>query len=382
MSLPCEHEWELNRENIRPLRGGRSVHAINTVFGGAKVSMKEAEAKFESDLKKAEESSDPVEICVKYVAWFEEQFPSGKQSHLCPMLTRIINKFGHREEYLNDERMLKIWFKLVENRGNASPEAIFERAFTAGCCRRMAKFYIRWAEIHEDMRDIEGARAIFNRARENRAEPLSLLNEAVDEFEMRQLRALTEMDTCTDEDADVAPNEPMRIALGGLTGLGRDLRAPAVRNAVTVADGLRSGAQRQAPFGVFVDGTNSSTSANAFMVFEGGEASNEQNVLIPQHFGEDLARVEIAENRWEPAKWKQSHIGSFVKSKQIPPAAFDVFDEVEYKKQKKERKEREKANSCLLIRDEVISPEELFAMDNGELPVDVSVEPPTHLTTD
>lgn len=72
--------------------------------------------------------------------------------------------------------------------------------------------------MREDMRDIEGARAIFNRARENRAEPLSVLNQAVDDFEMRQLRALTEVDTASDEDADVAPNEPVRIALGGLTG--------------------------------------------------------------------------------------------------------------------------------------------------------------------
>lgn len=29
-----EHYWELNRENIKPLRGGRNVHAINHVFSG------------------------------------------------------------------------------------------------------------------------------------------------------------------------------------------------------------------------------------------------------------------------------------------------------------------------------------------------------------
>lgn len=41
-----------------------------------------------------------------------------------------------------------------------------------------------------------------------------------------------------------------------------------MRSAVMVADGLRSGAQQQSQFAVFADGATSSTSANAFSVFE------------------------------------------------------------------------------------------------------------------
>ena len=41
------------------------------------MSIREAEEKFESDLQKAEESADALEICSKYVAWFEERFPTG-----------------------------------------------------------------------------------------------------------------------------------------------------------------------------------------------------------------------------------------------------------------------------------------------------------------
>lgn len=34
MADATEHEWELSRENIRPLRSGRKVKSINNVFGG------------------------------------------------------------------------------------------------------------------------------------------------------------------------------------------------------------------------------------------------------------------------------------------------------------------------------------------------------------
>lgn len=75
------------------------------------------------------------------------EITAGKQSHLFSMLTRIINTFGYREEFLNDERMLKFWIKLTENKSDANIDTFFERAYIAGCCRRLAKFYVRWAEV-------------------------------------------------------------------------------------------------------------------------------------------------------------------------------------------------------------------------------------------
>lgn len=71
----------------------------------------------------------------------------GKQSYLFSVLTRIINTFGYREEFLNDERMLKFWIKLTESKSDVNVDTFFERAYFAGCCRRLAKFYIRWAEV-------------------------------------------------------------------------------------------------------------------------------------------------------------------------------------------------------------------------------------------
>ncbi|MFH4984091.1 hypothetical protein AB6A40_010800 [Gnathostoma spinigerum] len=71
------HEWELNRENIRPLRGGCNVESLNSVFGGPRFTLADADAKFEEDFKAAETSEDPLEICCTFVLWFENNFPTG-----------------------------------------------------------------------------------------------------------------------------------------------------------------------------------------------------------------------------------------------------------------------------------------------------------------
>lgn len=63
------------------------------------------------------------------------------------MLTKMINTFGYRKEYRNDKRMLKLWIKLTENKTDISSAVLFERAYLAGCCRQLAEFYIRWAEV-------------------------------------------------------------------------------------------------------------------------------------------------------------------------------------------------------------------------------------------
>lgn len=51
------------------------------------------------------------------------------------------------KKYTNDERMMKLWFKLADNSTTTSPDAFLERAFIAGCFRRLSAFYVRWAEV-------------------------------------------------------------------------------------------------------------------------------------------------------------------------------------------------------------------------------------------
>ncbi|VDD95623.1 unnamed protein product [Enterobius vermicularis] len=308
MSAPSEYEWELSRENIRPLRGGRNVRSINTAFGVDRESVYEAEEKFEMVMEEAEGAEDALELCSKFVAWFEEAFPTGKQSHLYKFLVRIINKFGNREAYRDDKRMMKLWFKLAENKPTVSAEAFFERAYTAGCCRRFAQFYIRWAELREAGGDLNGARTILLRGKENGAEPDAALNDALDALEMRHARLLQE------EDGEFDPDswEPQRIALGGLDC---STATPLYRDASSVAVGIAHNEQKmQKP----------SSNKCTFEVFQGDDGLDTSD-LVPHYFGDDLGRISFEDNKKDPTKWKDLGIGIIKKSIKRVDCPFEVL---------------------------------------------------------
>ncbi|EFO22871.2 hypothetical protein LOAG_05615 [Loa loa] len=351
MADATEHEWELSRENIRPLRSGRKVKSINNVFGGVKITMTEAEKRFESDFEQAKASDDPLDICLHHVTWFEEHFPTGKQSHLFSILTRIINTFGYREEFLNDERMLKFWIKLIENKSDANVDAFFERAYLAGCCRRLAKFYVRWAEIRENQRDINGARIVLKRGRDHCAEPLELLNEASDALEMRQIRALRNFSDSENDLIDEGELSAQRLALGQLTGLGPNLEAPVFRDTSKRPGSLHPGTRSRRLEG--------GKTGNAFQVYQGEEAFDDENLLVPKCFGDNLARVAFVQNSWDPTKWNDARIDGIPKKRnEIHRAAFTVFNEDE--EEAKDRKQPSR-RARLFISNKVISMEELFA---------------------
>ncbi|CAG9540756.1 unnamed protein product [Cercopithifilaria johnstoni] len=351
MTDAAQHEWELSRENIRPLRSGRRVKFLNSVFGGAKITINEAEKRFENDFEQAKASDNPLDICLRYINWFEEHFPTGwKQSHLFSILTRIINTFGHREEFLNDERMLKFWIKLIENKSDANADAFFERAYLSGCCRHLAKFYVRWAEIRENSHDISGARMVLKRGREHCAEPLRLLNEASDGLEMRQIRAFQNFSDSENDLIDETELSMQRLALGQLTGLGPNHEAPVFRNASERPGSLHPGIRSSRLKG--------SRTENAFQIYQGEEASDDENLLIPKSFGDDLAHVAFVQNSWDPTKWKDARIDGIPKRSKIRHAAFTVYndsgEEVNDRKQSNRR-------ARLFISNKVISMEELFA---------------------
>jgi hypothetical protein len=112
------------------------------------ITVEEAERKFLKEFANAATKEDPLDSMSQYVTWFEEHFPSGKQKYFYPILYKICTTYGPMNNYKNDERLLKIWMKLVEN----FPEsglAVMEFAFTKDSCRQLAKFYINWSEMYQ-----------------------------------------------------------------------------------------------------------------------------------------------------------------------------------------------------------------------------------------
>ncbi|MFH4983680.1 hypothetical protein AB6A40_010389 [Gnathostoma spinigerum] len=283
---------------------------------------------------------------------------SGKQAHLYRYLQRIINSYGYKEEYINDERMMKMWFKLADSKsGQLSGSVLLERAFNAGCCRCLAKFYVRWAEIREDANDISGARTVLELGRRNNAQPGEMLIAASDALEMRQIRLLSE------EDSDLEWSQPeeyeeQRLALGGLKGIGRNKAAPAMRFAERTAEGLLSNHQD-------LQSSTKPQQKSVFTVFEGSPC--DEPILVPQDFTAELGHVEFVQNTKDPMKWKDARITGSRKCVARENPTFRVFDETAYQQKRHDKKELSK-NSKLVVANEVSQTERKAFIHNVDVP--------------
>ncbi|CEF61745.1 Mitotic checkpoint serine/threonine-protein kinase BUB1 beta [Strongyloides ratti] len=196
-----DKEWMSSRENIIPLKGGRSMKILNSVLSNS-ITIKEAEKKFEFIFEESKKNKDPLSIIWDYIKWFENIFPTGKQKTLFPMLWRSVNFYSNSHEYENDERLIKLWIKLCDNYPTRSL-AIFECAFTKGVGRYSALFYISWSEVYEVWGSERKARETLKMGLKYGATPISLINKAIDNFEMRCIKKSLDKNNFNDDDSDM-----------------------------------------------------------------------------------------------------------------------------------------------------------------------------------
>uniref|UniRef100_A0A0K0ERE8 BUB1 N-terminal domain-containing protein n=1 Tax=Strongyloides stercoralis TaxID=6248 RepID=A0A0K0ERE8_STRER len=200
-SMVNEEKWMSNRENIIPLKGGRSMKILNSVLNQS-ITTKEAEEKFEVAFEESKNSDDPLSIIWDYIKWFENIFPTGKQKTLFPLLWRSVSYYSNCQDYENDERLVKLWLKLCDNYPTRSL-AILECAFTKGVGRYSALFYISWAEIYETWGSEGKARETLKMGLKYGATPITSINKAIDNFEMRCIKRSLEKNNYVDEDSDM-----------------------------------------------------------------------------------------------------------------------------------------------------------------------------------
>ncbi|GMT28466.1 hypothetical protein PFISCL1PPCAC_19763, partial [Pristionchus fissidentatus] len=189
-------EWELNRENIQPLRKGRHASAVTSLGSrpmSASARTAQAEERINQVLVKLEEPNETDLLCEvsSFITWFEDHIMIGKQKMLYEFLWKCINKLTSLEHYKNDERILKVWQKLAENSlGNDSN--IFAHANSIGSLKGFAQFYVEWSLACECRSQWAEARRCLERGLRVGAAPVPLLHEAADQLEMRILRRETQ----------------------------------------------------------------------------------------------------------------------------------------------------------------------------------------------
>ncbi|KAF7631037.1 BUB1 N-terminal domain-containing protein [Meloidogyne graminicola] len=225
-----DQQWFDNVENFCPLRGGRRGETLNKVISStSKISVDEAEKKFQKELSEAAQQEDPLASMCNYVSWFEEHFPSGKRKFFYPILYKICVTYCSMDIYKNDERLLKIWLKLTENFPESSL-AVMEFAFTKGSCRNLAKFYICWSHMYQSIEWWNKAREKLQLALKMNAVPLDLIHKASDELESNIMEMCKQIPEHTFDNEEFENSvESARVTFSRLRGIGRMHFAPIIR---------------------------------------------------------------------------------------------------------------------------------------------------------
>lgn len=172
------NEWELYKENVKPLKRGREIEILNNVLkssadsDGRKALLETRRSMIQAiDEYKGEDPLKPWIDCIK---WVQESFPTGGDcSGLIVIYEQCVRTFWHDERYKDDQRYLRIWLQYAENCVDAEVIYQFLQANQIG--QSYSAFYVAYALHVESKKKIQTADEIFNIGISRKAKPLEKL---------------------------------------------------------------------------------------------------------------------------------------------------------------------------------------------------------------
>ncbi|KAJ2082583.1 protein kinase [Coemansia sp. RSA 988] len=213
-------DFEHQKENIQPLRRGRSASTLALLYGkdnnseslnsntrhslqpkrplqqsntdgmeGLRVSsqLQERNAQFQAEIAAMDpvESDDPLDVYFRYVQWLFEVFPQAYgQQTLIRVVERPLRLFREQGRYRNDTRYVKmwIWYTGIITEGQ---EAVFQFLVANGVGDSLAVLYEEYAKLLEGAGKIRKADEIYQLGIARKAQPLARLERRYDEFQRR-----------------------------------------------------------------------------------------------------------------------------------------------------------------------------------------------------
>ena len=170
---------EKHKENIEPLKEGRSVLALKEVFSTHQDVLKakhaEERAKIEEQLSNIEDLDDPLQPYLDYVQWITRNYPSGVtvESGLVQVLERCTSEFRDTSYYKNDPRYLKVWLSYAKYSEN--PRDIFVYLARKEIGKLLATYYEEYANYLEaNDRNLQ-AQKVYKEGIKQGARPLKRL---------------------------------------------------------------------------------------------------------------------------------------------------------------------------------------------------------------
>ncbi|KAK2988170.1 hypothetical protein RJ640_020652, partial [Escallonia rubra] len=195
------HEWELFKENVRPLKRGRNVKILNEALKSysdnqRKKSLLDKRRKLIETIDEYK-GEDPLLPWLECIKWVQEAFPPGGDcSGLVMIYEQCVRTFWHDDRYRDDLRYLKVWLEYAESCVDAEVIYSFLDANKIG--QTHAVFFISYALLMESKNKTKTANDIFNRGISMNAQPSEKLKAAYRKFlahSMRRPKATDDVST-------------------------------------------------------------------------------------------------------------------------------------------------------------------------------------------
>ncbi|KAG0237330.1 hypothetical protein BGW42_001250 [Actinomortierella wolfii] len=212
---------ELEKENIQPIKSGRSAQALNHLFATSHADRANelalGHAKFQAELDSLDDShkkkknnnastesgndsgdnnnnnnddddnaNDPLDVYVRYVKWVIENYPQGGQnpeSGLLPLLDRAIRRFKDDDLYKNDPRLYKLfstYTAMVED-----PLDVLKFMLANEIATQVAMYYEDYSDYLERGGELTKALEIVQLGIHRGAQPLQQLKRRLEDLQGR-----------------------------------------------------------------------------------------------------------------------------------------------------------------------------------------------------
>lgn len=185
------NEWELFKENVRPLKRGRNVGLLNQALKShsdyqLKRSLLDTRRKLVEAIDEYE-GDDPLLPWIECIKWVQEAFPQGGDSSgLMLIYEQCVRAFWHSDRYKDDLRYLKVWLEYAENCVDAEVIYSFLDANEIG--KSHSAYYLAYALHTESKSKMKIANDIFNLGISRDAQPIEILKDAYRKFLIRSMR--------------------------------------------------------------------------------------------------------------------------------------------------------------------------------------------------
>ncbi|WVZ12448.1 hypothetical protein V8G54_016978 [Vigna mungo] len=243
------NEWEIFKENVRPLKRGRNVNLLNHALKShTHTHLKKSILQHRRKLIEAideYQGDDPLLPWLQCIKWVQEAFPpGGDSSGLVVIYEQCVRAFWHSERYKDDLRYLKVWLEYADNCFDA--EVIYAFLDANGIGKSHSNFYISYALHLESKNKFKAANQIFELGISRNAQPDDKLKAAYRKFLAHSLARST---TAKDDSVEkVAPSRSFGTVLGN-----RDNRSSLSTLTTNCDLSAKNDRIRAVPFSIYKD---------------------------------------------------------------------------------------------------------------------------------